>query len=53
METGVAMIVKQRAKANQIESMDLIGNVDGCDCIIGKVSTTVCSAFNIVRSVAT
>jgi ribose-phosphate pyrophosphokinase len=36
VEAGLAMIVKQRAKANQIESMDLVGCVDGCDAIIGK-----------------
>jgi len=31
---GLAMIIKQRAAANQIEKMDLVGQVDGCDCII-------------------
>lgn len=29
------MIVKQRAKANEIDKMDLVGSVDGCDAIIG------------------
>ena len=36
MDCGLAMIVKQRAKANEIERMDLVGSVDGCDAIIGK-----------------
>lgn len=33
-EAGLAMIVKQRAKANLIESMDLVGTVENCDVII-------------------
>ncbi len=36
MDCGLAMIVKQRAKANEIERMDLVGSVDGCDAIIGE-----------------
>ena len=36
VDCGLAMIVKQRAKANEIERMDLVGSVDGCDAIIGK-----------------
>jgi len=32
--TGVAMIIKQRAAASEIERMDLVGHVQGCDCII-------------------
>lgn len=35
MDCGLAMIIKQRAKANDIERMDLVGSVNGCDCIIG------------------
>jgi len=30
------MIIKQRAAANEIERMDLVGSVNGCDAIIGK-----------------
>lgn len=33
-DVGLAMIVKQRLKANEIERMDLVGNVDGCDVVI-------------------
>lgn len=28
------MIIKQRARANVIDRMDLVGSVDGCDAII-------------------
>ena len=31
---GLAMIIKQRKAASQIERMDLVGNVQGKDCII-------------------
>lgn len=31
---GLAMIIKQRAAANQVERMDLVGSVEGADCII-------------------
>lgn len=33
-DTGLAMIIKQRSKANEIGSMDLVGDVDGSDVII-------------------
>lgn len=53
MEAGLAMIVKQRAKANQIDSMDLVGSVDGCDAIIvdDMVDTagTLCKAAEILK----
>jgi len=42
MDCGLAMIIKQRAKANDIERMDLVGSVDGCDAIIGE--STMASA---------
>lgn len=35
VDCGLAMIVKQRAKANEIDKMDLVGSVQGCDAIIG------------------
>lgn len=34
IESGLAMIIKQRGKPGQIEQMDLVGTVDGCDCVI-------------------
>lgn len=35
IDSGLAMIIKQRAKANEIDRMDLVGNVQGSDCILG------------------
>merc|ERR1719320_2267764 len=34
LDCGLAMIVKQRERANSIAQMDLVGDVNGCDCII-------------------
>jgi len=34
IDAGLAMIIKQRLAANMIERMDLVGNVEGCDCIM-------------------
>lgn len=34
VDAGLAMIVKQRLRANQIGRMDLVGDVNGCDVII-------------------
>lgn len=34
MDAGLAMIIKQRPKAGQIERMDLVGSVDGADVVI-------------------
>jgi glycosyltransferase involved in cell wall biosynthesis len=34
VDSGLAMIIKQRLRANSIARMDLVGSVDGCDCII-------------------
>jgi ribose-phosphate pyrophosphokinase len=33
-KAGLAMIIKQRSGASQIEKMDLVGSVEGADCII-------------------
>jgi ribose-phosphate pyrophosphokinase len=53
VDCGLAMIVKQRAKANEIEKMDLVGSVDGCDAIIvdDMVDTagTLCKAAEILK----
>ncbi len=43
VDCGLAMIIKQRAKANEIERMDLVGSVKGCDAIIGKYITLASS----------
>jgi ribose-phosphate pyrophosphokinase len=54
VDCSLAMIVKQRAKANEIERMDLVGSVDGCDAIIvdDMVDTagTLCKAAEILKS---
>jgi len=34
VECGLAMIVKQRAGAGIVGQMDLVGDVEGCDCVI-------------------
>jgi ribose-phosphate pyrophosphokinase len=53
MDCGLAMIIKQRAKANEIERMDLVGTVDGCDAIIvdDMVDTagTLCKAAEVLK----
>lgn len=52
-DCGLAMIVKQRARANEIERMDLVGNVQGCDCILvdDMVDTagTLCKAAEMLK----
>ena len=34
LDVGLAMIIKQRAKAGEIERMDLVGSVEGADVVI-------------------
>lgn len=50
---GIAMLVKQRLRANEIERMDLVGNVDGCDVVIvdDMIDTagTLCEAATQLR----
>lgn len=52
VDCSLAMIVKQRAKANEIDRMDLVGSVDGCDAIIvdDMVDTagTLCKAAEVL-----
>jgi len=52
-EVGFAMIVKQRAGAGKISSMDLVGEVVGCDAIIcdDMIDTagTLCSAAALLK----
>eukprot|EP01054_Gregarina_sp_Poly1_P002654 Gregarina_sp_Poly_1__2653@NODE_1723_length_3462_cov_318_234462_g1128_i0_p2_GENE_NODE_1723_length_3462_cov_318_234462_g1128_i0NODE_1723_length_3462_cov_318_234462_g1128_i0_p2_ORF_typecomplete_len428_score70_80Pribosyltran_N/PF13793_6/4_6e46Pribosyltran_N/PF13793_6/29Pribosyl_synth/PF14572_6/5_1e03Pribosyl_synth/PF14572_6/4_7e03Pribosyl_synth/PF14572_6/1_2e41Pribosyltran/PF00156_27/2_1e03Pribosyltran/PF00156_27/3_3e14UPRTase/PF14681_6/8_2e06Flavodoxin_3/PF12641_7/6e02Flavodoxin_3/PF12641_7/2_5e03F len=52
--TGLAMLIKQRAKANEIEKMELVGQVDGADVIIvdDMIDTagTLCEAARMLRS---
>ena len=54
MDCGLALIVKQRAKANEIERMDLVGSVEGADVIIvdDMVDTagTLCKAAEELKT---
>lgn len=54
VDCSLAMIVKQRAKANEIDKMDLVGSVDGCDAIIvdDMVDTagTLCKAAEVLKA---
>ena len=47
------MIVKQRLKANEVSKMELVGNVNGCDCIIidDMIDTagTLCLAADVLK----
>mmetsp|Transcript_24551 Transcript_24551/g.30012 ORF Transcript_24551/g.30012 Transcript_24551/m.30012 type:complete len:368 (-) Transcript_24551:464-1567(-) len=50
---GFAIIIKQRAEASKISSMDLVGNVDGCDCILADdmidTAGTLCKAAALLK----
>lgn len=52
--TGLAMLIKQRAGANQIEKMELVGNVANSDVIIvdDMIDTagTLCEAAKMLRT---
>jgi len=50
---GLAMIIKQRIEANQVDRMDLVGDVENCDCIIvdDMIDTagTLCKAAEVLK----
>ena len=52
-DIGLAMIIKQRARAGTIDQMDLVGDVDGCDCVIvdDMIDTagTLCKAADALK----
>lgn len=54
LDAGLAMIIKQRAKANQVERMDLVGVVNDSDCVIvdDMIDTagTLCVAANHLKA---
>mmetsp|Transcript_8395 Transcript_8395/g.18405 ORF Transcript_8395/g.18405 Transcript_8395/m.18405 type:complete len:453 (-) Transcript_8395:101-1459(-) len=51
-DVGLAMIIKQRARAGTVDKMDLVGDVKGCDCIIvdDMIDTagTLCKAADVL-----
>lgn len=51
-DLGLAMIVKQRARAGSVDQMDLVGDVKDCDCIIvdDMIDTagTLCKAADVL-----
>lgn len=53
VDCGLAMIVKQRVAANEIEKMDLVGSVEGADVIIvdDMIDTagTLCKAAAVLK----
>ena len=54
VDAGGAMIIKQRGKPGQIDSMDLVGTIDDSDCIIvdDMIDTagTICMAADMLMS---
>jgi ribose-phosphate pyrophosphokinase len=47
-ELGLAMIVKQRARAGSVDQMDLVGDVKDCDCIMIDTAGTLCKAADVL-----
>lgn len=50
IDAGLAMIIKQRSRANAIDRMDLVGNVEGMDVII--VDDMIDTAGTLCRAAA-
>jgi len=52
-DVGLAMIIKQRAKAGTVDQMDLVGDVKDCDCVIvdDMIDTagTICKAAAVLK----
>jgi len=52
-DVGLAMIIKQRARAGIVDQMDLVGDVTDCDCIIvdDMIDTagTLCAAAEVLK----
>jgi len=53
-DIGLAMIIKQRARAGTVDQMDLVGDVEDCDCIIvdDMIDTagTLCKAAEVLKA---
>ena len=54
IDSTLALIIKQRSPSNDIDRMDLVGNVDGCDVILvdDMIDTagTLCKAAETLKS---
>lgn len=52
-DIGLAMIIKQRARAGTVDKMDLVGDVADCDCILvdDMIDTagTICQAAAVLK----
>lgn len=52
-DIGLAMIIKQRARAGTVDTMDLVGDVNDCDCILvdDMIDTagTICKAAAVLK----
>lgn len=53
-DIGLAMIIKQRARAGTVDQMDLVGDVTDCDCILvdDMIDTagTLCKAAEVLKA---
>ncbi len=53
LDPGLAMIIKQRVKANEVDRMDLVGNVEDSDVIIVDdiidTAGTLCKAADVLK----
>eukprot|EP00594_Rhizosolenia_setigera_P009501 CAMPEP_0178970052 /NCGR_PEP_ID=MMETSP0789-20121207/19270_1 /TAXON_ID=3005 /ORGANISM="Rhizosolenia setigera, Strain CCMP 1694" /LENGTH=443 /DNA_ID=CAMNT_0020656399 /DNA_START=239 /DNA_END=1570 /DNA_ORIENTATION=- len=53
-DIGLAMIIKQRARAGTVDQMDLVGDVEDCDCILvdDMIDTagTLCKAAEVLKA---
>lgn len=53
-DLGLAMIIKQRARAGTVDQMDLVGDVQDCDCIVvdDMIDTagTLCKAAQVLKA---
>jgi ribose-phosphate pyrophosphokinase len=53
-DIGLAMIIKQRARAGVVDSMELVGDVKDCDCILvdDMIDTagTLCKASEVLKA---
>ena len=53
MDAGLAIVSKQRKSATDIEMLNIVGDVDGCDCVIlddlTSTAGTLCGAAKMLK----